>query len=123
MDPYGSGVWDPYSECRSFFQDLTVRNSLMCCIIACVLLVLFLTEREKHSKLASFSLSVCWATFSLSLLPGLYVQGIYRKSPGASSKRAVKAALEEGDIILHNTLDRQRVAQYQFLRKDVMTCS
>ena len=27
---------------------------------------------------------------------GLYVQGIYRKSPGASSKRAVKATLEEG---------------------------
>ncbi|CAI7988975.1 Unconventional myosin-IXa, partial [Geodia barretti] len=26
---------------------------------------------------------------------GLYVQGIYRKSPGASSKRAVKATLEE----------------------------
>jgi hypothetical protein len=26
---------------------------------------------------------------------GLYIQGIYRKSPGASSKRAVKAALEE----------------------------
>ena len=31
---------------------------------------------------------------------GLYVQGIYRKSPGASSKRAVKATLEDG-IVTH----------------------
>ena len=31
---------------------------------------------------------------------GLYVQGIYRKSPGASSKRAVKAALEKGIKII-----------------------
>ena len=80
MAPYGSGVWDPYSECRSFFQDLTVRNSLMCCIIACVLLVLFLTEREKHSKLASFSLSVCWVTFSLSAARSLCSRYLQKKS-------------------------------------------
>jgi myosin-9 len=29
---------------------------------------------------------------------GLYVQGIYRKSPGASSKRAVKATLDEDPV-------------------------
>ena len=43
-----------------------------------------------------YCISVCAA--------GLYVQGIYRKSPGASSKRAVKATLEDGIVTHKHTL-------------------
>ena len=34
---------------------------------------------------------------------GLYIQGIYRKSPGASSKRVMKATLEEGTQVYNHT--------------------
>ena len=45
--------------------------------------------------MTGFMIAVKFSHIFYSAL-GLYVQGIYRKSPGASSKRAVKATLEEG---------------------------
>lgn len=45
-------------------------------------------------KSFSYQSDVIW-----SLYIGLYTEGVYRKSAGVSSKKAVRAALEEGILI------------------------